>query len=116
MPQREVFSSTTKSEYRVREHFSGLFTGIMAGRNLKKQSFRKREEKMKYQYHSRADYAARIMIVHTQYVGDNQADESNLVDLLTNLMLWCDEMAVDFEQAVSTAREHYAFETKEEQS
>ena len=59
----------------------------------------------------RADYASRVMDYHLQYFGDNQDDDVNLIDLLTNFMHWCDDYAVNFQEAVRIAQTHYESES-----
>ena len=59
----------------------------------------------------RAECGYRTLLVHRQYQGDklNQM-ETELADLLSNMMHFCQESGYDFEGCLRIARDHYVAE------
>ncbi len=43
-----------------------------------------------------------------------EPDDTVVIDLLTDLMHWCDQHQVNFEQALAQANGHYIFEHEED--
>lgn len=62
----------------------------------------------------RADRIYRLMLVYKQYLGFSENKETYLIDLLTDLLHYCDEMGLDYDRAITTARMHHAEETCKE--
>ena len=63
----------------------------------------------------RADRIYRLMLVYKQYKGDNEDYTTDVTDLLTDLMHYCDEMGIDFDRRMGFARAYYEAEYEEEQ-
>ena len=59
---------------------------------------------------SRAERAATAI---SQY--GNDSPDSNLIDLLTDAMHWCDQSGIDFHIALCQAARHYINELNDEQ-
>lgn len=62
----------------------------------------------------RANFAQDVMVRFIDSVGDTGDDQTNLADLLGDLMHWADQYGCDFERALETSRFHYDAEISEE--
>lgn len=62
-----------------------------------------------------ADQVADLLLIGRSYSGELDDTDTDVVDLLTDIMHYCDVYAVDFGAALSSAENHYNAERNQQE-